>query len=137
MIPDSEPTDAPRQNTWLQQAQQQWRSMISWTSPLQASQSLQPQPQRKPSVLTMHNSHSNDPWGDVLSEKPSHCTRIHVQNVNGFNLDRCGGQFDHYCATHKEIANTSPQRPVQHCSATLGAIKTHIWHFANPLLITL
>ena len=38
-----------------------------------------------------------------MNEKPPHCTRIHIQNVNGFTLDSRGGQFDTFCAIHKEI----------------------------------
>ena len=38
-----------------------------------------------------------------MAQKPEQCTRIYIQNVNGFSLDRRGGQFDHFCAVHKEI----------------------------------
>ena len=95
---------APSNQTWLQQAQTQWRSMINWTSPQHPGTSThQPTHQHRSTILTVTNSQANDPWGDNMSEKPKNCTRIHVQNVNGFNLDRRGGQFDHYCITHKEI----------------------------------
>ena len=78
--------------------------MISWTSPQHSTaHHNKPVSRRKQSILTVQNTKANDPWGDILSKKPPNCTRIHVQNVNGFTLDRRGGQFDHYCATHTEI----------------------------------
>jgi hypothetical protein len=53
---------------------------------------------------TIQNERSNDPWGDLMSSaKPPNCTRIHIQSVNGFNLDSRDGQFDQFCAIHKEI----------------------------------
>jgi exonuclease III len=88
---------------WLQTAQQSWRSMMSWTSN-QVTPNPHPIPQqRNASVLTTQNQRTNEPWGDHMGEKPPNCTRIHIQNVNGFTLDGRGGQFDHYCTTHKEI----------------------------------
>jgi hypothetical protein len=95
-----------KQNTataWLQQAQTSWRSMLSWTSTPPNVIPNQRKPTQKVSTLTRSNQRTNDPWGDVMAEKPSHCTRIHIQNVNGFTLDSRGGQFDDFCAIHKEI----------------------------------
>jgi hypothetical protein len=54
-------------------------------------------------VLTLANRRSNDPWGDVLQDKPAHVTRIYSQNVNGLTFDRLGGQFEEVCQIHKEV----------------------------------
>ena len=103
MTPAASPAREPRPQTWLQQAQQSWRSMISWTSSEFTSEDQPPQPKRKASVLTNQNQQTNDPWGENLAAKPPNCTRIHIQNVNGFTLDSRGGQFDQYCSIHQEL----------------------------------
>jgi hypothetical protein len=93
----------PSDGDWLQQAQKSWRSMISWTSTTPSPQSNSGSHRRTASVLTTQNQRTNESWGDPMNEKPSHCTRIHIQNVNGLTLDSRGGQFDTLCAIHKEI----------------------------------
>ena len=103
MTPSPSPAREPKPSSWLQQAQQSWRSMISWTSGDDPSTSNQSQPKRKASVLTTQNQRSNEPWGDYLAAKPPGFTRIHIQNVNGFTFDSRGGQFDLYCSIHQEI----------------------------------
>lgn len=77
--------------------------MISWTSSASRPKNKLPQLKRKASVLTNQNQRSNESWGDQLEAKLPHCIRIHIQNVNGFTLDRRGGQFDLFCSMHKEI----------------------------------
>ena len=78
--------------------------MLSWTSdPSPAKPRDTARHARQASALAHANQKTNDPWGDTMAEKPSNCTRVHIQNVNGFSLDSRGGQFDQYCATHKEI----------------------------------
>ena len=93
----------PQTSDWMRKAQQSWRSMISWTSNTVTNNNQPPTTTRKASVLTVQNQRQNDPWGDIMQEKPPNCTRIHVQNVNGFTLDNRGGQFDTFCSIHKEI----------------------------------
>ena len=95
--------DRRRSPAWLTQAQQKWRSMISWTSDSPNQPSGRQASVRTTSYLTHQNQATNDPWGDLMSEKPSNSTRIHVQNVNGFSLDSRGGQFDQFCTVHKEV----------------------------------
>ena len=97
------PVAQPGNENWLQKAQQSWRSMLSWTSPPQLPTPVSIQQPRNASVLTVQNQRTNEPWGDLMNEKPKQCTRIHIQNVNGFNLDSRGGQFDYFCAIHNEI----------------------------------
>ena len=100
----TDPTASPSQTSdWMRKAQQSWRSMISWTSTAVPTNNQPPSTTRKVSVLTVQNQRQNDPWGDIMQEKPTNCTRIHVQNVNGFTLDNRGGQFDTFCSIHKEI----------------------------------
>jgi hypothetical protein len=56
----------------------------------------------RPVALSRDNSRSNSSWGDVLSEKEIHHTRIYVMNLNGIPLDRRGGRFDSICKIMKE-----------------------------------
>jgi exonuclease III len=97
------PVGRRRSDAWLQQAQTTWRSMLSWSSTTSSAPTPTAPTIRRASVLTNENQRTNDPWGDQLTEKPSDCTRIHIQNVNGFSLDRRGGQFDQFCSIHTEI----------------------------------
>ncbi len=53
-------------------------------------------------VLTEINRRSNYPWGDQLVDKDGTTTRVYALNVNGFTLDRRGGQFDEFCKVAKE-----------------------------------
>ena len=52
---------------------------------------------------TAPNQRANEPWGDLLQEKPPGQLRIYAMNVNGLSLDRRGGQFDTACAVQKEV----------------------------------
>ena len=102
------PNNRRHSPAWLTQAQQKWRSMISWTSDSSNQTSGRQASVQTNSYLTHQNQTTNDPWGDLMSEKPSHWTRIHIQNVNDFSLDSRGGQFDQFCTIHKEVqANVS------------------------------
>jgi exonuclease III len=47
--------------------------------------------------LTTVNARENVHWGDELQEKATDTIRILAANVNGFSLDRMGGQYDNYC----------------------------------------
>jgi hypothetical protein len=44
--------------------------------------------------LTQANQRSNIAWGDELQEKADDIFRVYGVNVNGFQIDRMGGQFD-------------------------------------------
>ena len=48
-------------------------------------------------VLTTINMRTNVYWGDELKEKAGDTIRVLAANVNGFSLDRRGGQYDNYC----------------------------------------
>lgn len=52
-------------------------------------------------ALTTINMRSNVYWGDELNEKADDIIRILAANVNGFTLDRRGGQYDNYCRVLK------------------------------------
>ena len=54
-------------------------------------------------VLTADNMRMNTFWGDELEEKGENVLRVYVANVNGFSLDRRGGQYDNFCRTIKEV----------------------------------
>ena len=53
-------------------------------------------------VLTETNRRSKYSWGDQLVDKVGTTTRVYALNVNGFTLDRRGGQFDEFCKVAKE-----------------------------------
>lgn len=46
---------------------------------------------------------TNDKWGDEMEEKERGVLRIYSQNVNGFTLDRRGGQFGDLCKVLQEV----------------------------------
>ena len=56
-----------------------------------------------PTARTIENARINNYWGDELRDKSEHSFRVYVQNVNGFKLDKQGGQFDSFCKIIKEI----------------------------------
>ena len=57
----------------------------------------------RPIQLSVENQRTNSPWGDLLNEKSDHVTRVYSLNVNGFALDRRGGQFDELCRIASEV----------------------------------
>ena len=48
-------------------------------------------------VLSTSNMRTNVYWGDEMSDKEEGNIRVLSANVNGFTLDRRGGQYDNYC----------------------------------------
>jgi hypothetical protein len=53
--------------------------------------------------LTKDNLAKNLPWGDTLQNKADNVTRIYIQNVNGIQIQKDGGQFDVLCKIVKEV----------------------------------
>lgn len=53
--------------------------------------------------LSVENQSINAPWRDQIEVKPSTVTRVYGLNVNGFTLDRRGGQFEEFCKTANEV----------------------------------
>jgi hypothetical protein len=61
-------------------------------------------PQRLNTIkLNMENLVSNQPWGDILTEKATGTTRIYSQNVNGLQYQKDGGQYLELCQIAKEV----------------------------------
>jgi exonuclease III len=55
-------------------------------------------------ALSAENMRTNLHWGDqITQQKPEDVTRIYSQNVNGFKLDKEGGQYSTFCKIHQEI----------------------------------
>jgi hypothetical protein len=54
-------------------------------------------------TLTALNMRSNVYWGDEVTEKADGTIRVLAANVNGFSLDRRGGQYDNYCRVLKSL----------------------------------
>jgi squalene cyclase len=48
----------------------------------------------RPIQLSVENQRTNNSWGGPMNEKSDHITRVDSLDVNGFALDRRGGQFD-------------------------------------------
>jgi hypothetical protein len=47
--------------------------------------------------LSVENQRTIQHWGDELEEKDHAVFRVYASDVNGFTLDRRGGQFAQYC----------------------------------------
>jgi exonuclease III len=48
-------------------------------------------------ILPTSNMRTNVYWGDEMTDKEEGNIRVLSANVNGFTLDRRGGQYDNYC----------------------------------------
>lgn len=125
--PDSAPTGAQSsfEHSRMQVAQSEWRRIFANKTRPQA-----PAQEIAPIRLNQHNLRQNIPWGDALTNKDPNHTRYYGLNVNGFQLDREGGQFSDYCKVHAEtqadvsgiqehnIDTTQPQlRSILHATA--------------------
>ena len=78
-------------------AQAEWRKVLS------ANPNATDNPVNRELVLTADNMRTNKFWGDELIEKGEDVLRVYAANVNGFSLDRRGGQYDNFCRTIKEV----------------------------------
>ena len=96
---EQSPETETETTTTLRQAQTQWTNFF------QRRRATTPRipDGTRPLILTNENQRANEPWGDTLQEKEAHHLRIYAMNVNGFTLDRRGGQFDTACEVHKEV----------------------------------
>ena len=83
--------------TSLDRAKERWRTIFA----TQTSTAFQA-PVR-PTSLNKTNSINNDPWGDILHDKPATITRVYVSNINGMHLDARGGKFDTICRIVRDI----------------------------------
>ena len=55
-------------------------------------------------ALSTENMQNNSHWGDEIQhQKPPNTTQVYCQNVNGFKLDKEGGQYSLFCKIHQEI----------------------------------
>ena len=80
----------------LLEAQRKWRGLLTGSS-------LEPSHITRSLALTTSNLRTNEPWGDRLSPKQDHITRIYSINVNGITVDGRGGTFDDICRDMKMI----------------------------------
>jgi hypothetical protein len=86
----------------LERTKEQWKNLFSRPSfPTKCGGTYVDHSHRRPRFLTRRNQRENQPWGDILAQKARH-TRIYVQNVNGFQLDRRGGQMNGVCKVVQE-----------------------------------
>jgi hypothetical protein len=93
----STPTETPKQYTNTEQlsiAQTEWR---------RTENSTEIQSAHRETNISRANQRTNKYWGDELKAKEEGTLRVYSGNVNGFTLDRRGGQFDHYCAAMREV----------------------------------
>lgn len=86
----------------LDRAKTQWKNLFSW--PTSPTNLLNTKPgRRQPSILTLRNQRTNEPWGNILSgNKTSNLTRVYMENVNGLSIDRRGGQLNDVCEVIQE-----------------------------------
>ena len=103
--PNSEATPEPSSHsqapsaipTSLERAQTLWRQLFSTSAPTASPSDV------RPTTLNTSNSRTNEPWGDLLQDKPDDVTRVYVTNLNGLQLDARGGKFDTVCRIIREI----------------------------------
>lgn len=91
----------PNCDSRLDRAQAQWKNLFSRQTPAEVP-GARDQRVSQPCILTMRNHRENRPWGDILSEKAAHYTRVYIQNVNGLSFDRRGGQLNNVCEVIQE-----------------------------------
>ena len=53
--------------------------------------------------LTTLNMQSNVYWGDKLNKKTDETIQVLAANVNGFSIERQGGQYNNYCRILKSL----------------------------------
>ena len=85
----------------LLQAQTKWSHMFAL-----AKESNHTSTDRPDTFITLStdNMQTNFHWGDQIKhQKSDEVTRIYSQNVNGFKLDKEGGQYSIFCKIHQEI----------------------------------
>jgi exonuclease III len=92
----------------LKHAGEAWNRIFRNAKPLKNKKNISFQdnktPQQKNIIkLNMENLVSNQPWGDILQEKPTGTTRIYSQNVNGLQYQKDGGQYLELCQITKEV----------------------------------
>ena len=79
-------------------AQTEWRKIFSQTIDDTGSQRVNREIQ-----ISVENQRSNQTWGDELLPKGQGMFRVYASNVNGFTLDRRGGQLAQYCTVLQEV----------------------------------
>jgi hypothetical protein len=79
-------------------AQTEWRKIFSQTIDDTGSQRVNREIQ-----ISVENQRSNQTWGDELLPKGRGMFRVYASNVNGFTLDRRGGQLAQYCTVLQEV----------------------------------
>jgi hypothetical protein len=86
-------------NERLQQAKEAWQRVFAAKNANVEGNNIV----NREIILTTENLRTNDYWGDKLTDKGEQTLRIYGANVNGFTLDRRGGQYDNFCRTLKEV----------------------------------
>jgi hypothetical protein len=105
----------------LKIAQTEWRKVLNPNATPGASKV------NREIMLTTVNTRANACWGDELKEKAEDTIRVLAANVNGFSLDKMGGQYDNYCRVlraaqvdiacgHHKVKNT--EHPLQYHDTT-------------------
>jgi hypothetical protein len=79
-------------------AQTEWRKIFTQTIDDTGVTSVNREIQ-----LSTTNQCNNTHWGDKMEIKSDGTLRVYAANVNGFTLDRRGGQFDMYCTALQEV----------------------------------
>jgi hypothetical protein len=78
--------------------------------------------------MTEQNSRTNHAWGDELSEKEEGLVRVYATNLNGFSLDRRGGQYDNFCRTIKEVQADITCGQEHNLDTTKSAVRSVLHH---------
>ena len=79
-------------------------------------------------VMTQQNLRTNVAWGDKKTQKEEGILRVYVANVNGFSLDRRGGQYDNFCRILKEVQADIICGQEHNLDSTKSAVKSMLNH---------
>ena len=119
-------SDATSRQQRLSQAQIEWTRLFT-----AAATENNTTTQRSNSIIALsaENMQTNSHWGDHIEQQKSEdATRIYSQNVNGFKLDKEGGQYGVFCKIHQEIqADISCCQEIN-LDTTQNAVKTIMYH---------
>jgi hypothetical protein len=94
-------SDVTQQQQRLNNARTEWNRLFA-----SATENNTTTPHRSDTTIALspENMQTNYHWGDeVQHQKPQQTTRVYCQNVNGFKLDKEGGQYSSFCKIHQEI----------------------------------
>jgi hypothetical protein len=114
--------NAPQESTCLATAQEAWKRLFA------AERGHRESNVNREIFLTHSNMKSNVQWGDVLEDKGEDIFRVYCANVNGFTLDRMGGQYDMFCRVLKEVQADVSCGQEHNLDTTKAYVRSTLYH---------